>query len=96
MGSRNNGKQKEITVIGPAIIDVLAGPAGPQMFAAGSMAAERMKLSFGGDALNEAVVLSRFGKRVELISKVGSDEAGAQVLHYMQENGVSAERVRAG
>lgn len=92
MQTRQRGK--DVTIIGPAIIDVLAAPVSPQVFQTGSQPVERMKLSFGGDALNEAVVLSRLGKSAELISKVGQDEAGARVLAYLEENGLTAEKVK--
>ena len=55
--------KKDITIIGNAVVDVLAGPVTPEAFESGSQAVKETKLSFGGDALNEAVILSRFGKR---------------------------------
>lgn len=91
---RETSVKKEITVIGPAIIDVLAGPADENVFQTGSQAMNMTKLSFGGDALNESVVLSRMGKQVELISKVGNDEAGARVLDYIKANGLAADSIR--
>ena len=84
---------KKITVIGAGIIDVLAGPVGPEVFQEGSQTMEGVNLSFGGDALNEAVVLSRLGGQVELISTLGKDEAGKRVLDYLKEAGVSTEKV---
>ncbi len=44
-------------------------------FLTGSLPMEAMRLSFGGDALNEAAALARMGAHVELISKAGLDEA---------------------
>lgn len=85
---------KAVTVIGAAIIDVLAGPVNEQVFCTGSQPMETTKLSFGGDALNEAVVLARLGVPVELISKVGQDEAGKQVLTYLEVNGVEARNIK--
>ncbi len=83
----------DITVIGAAIIDILASPVNEDVFSAGSIPMENIKMSFGGDALNEAVILSGFGKKVRLISKVGDDEAGKRVLGFLQEKGVSADSV---
>lgn len=89
----------DITVIGAAIVDVLAAPFRADGFYAPSGACidsqsmEQIILSFGGDALNEAVALSRLGKQVELVSTLGQDEAGTQVLHYLQENGVDTSRI---
>ena len=78
--------EKKITVIGAAILDVLAGPVNEQIFQNGSQPMETTRLSFGGDALNEAVALSRLGKKVQLISKVGKDEAGDRVIDYVKAN----------
>jgi sugar/nucleoside kinase (ribokinase family) len=89
----HNNTNKDITVIGAAIIDVLAGPVTPELFRTGSQPVKETKLSFGGDALNEAVVLSRFGLNVELVSKVGQDAAGKRVLDYMVEAGLSGDSI---
>lgn len=83
----------DITVIGAAIIDILTGPVNAQVFESGSKAMDVTKLSFGGDALNEAVALSRLGKKVQLISKVGNDEAGASVLDYIRKNGIATDSI---
>lgn len=93
-GGRKEITQKDITVIGAAIIDVLAGPVSEAVFQTGSQAMDRTVLSFGGDALNEAVVLSRLGKKVELVTKVGDDEAGIRVQGYMRDNGLDLGSVR--
>lgn len=85
--------QKDITIIGAAIIDILAGPVSEKVFKAGSMAMQETHMSFGGDALNESVALSRMGKQVELISKVGNDEAGRRVLDYIKENNICTDKI---
>ena len=85
--------KKDITVIGAAIIDVLAEPVSEAVFRTGSQPMDMTALSFGGDALNEAVVLSRLGKRVELVTKVGDDEAGKRVQGYMKDNGMALSSV---
>lgn len=88
-----NQRKKDITIIGAAIIDVLAGPVTPDVFRTGSQPVKTMRLSFGGDALNEAAILAKFGKNVELVSKVGLDDAGEQVLDYMERLGLSTDSV---
>lgn len=84
----------DITVIGAAIIDILASPVNEDVFSKGSIPMENIKMSFGGDALNEAVILSGFGKKVQLISKVGDDEAGKRVLGMLQEKGISTDSIQ--
>lgn len=85
--------KKDITVIGNAIVDVLAKSVNAKVFETGSQPVENIKLSFGGDALNEAVVLTRLGKKVDLISKVGRDEAGSRVLSFLEDAGISVDKI---
>lgn len=84
---------KNITVIGNAIIDVLAKPVNAKVFETGSLPVDKIKLTFGGDALNEAIVLTRLGRNVDLISKVGDDEAGSRVLSFLKDTGISVDKI---
>ena len=89
---------KQISIIGAGVIDVLAGAVGDKIFNVDSQDMDYVKISFGGDALNEAVVLSRLGKKVQWISNVGDDDAGRRILNYAAENGVdiSGVAIQAG
>lgn len=80
-----------ITIIGAAILDVLAAPVDTNAIRSGSLPMKNINLSFGGDALNEAVVLSQLGADVELISKVGNDEAGKRILDFLKEKKVATK-----
>ena len=62
----------DVTVIGPSVIDILAAPFDPEALARGKRDVDQIRMSFGGDALNEAVVLTRLGKKVQLLSKIGA------------------------
>ena len=85
--------KKDITIIGNSVIDVLAKPINAKVFETGSQPVEQIKLAFGGDALNEAVVLTRLGKKVDLLSKVGKDEAGSRVLSFLKDSGISVDKI---
>lgn len=85
---------KEITIIGAGVIDILVGAVDKKIFTSSSSPMNFIKMSFGGDALNEAIVLSRLGKNVQWISKVGDDDAGKRILNYATENGLSVEGVK--
>ncbi len=87
-------RKKDVTVIGAAIVDILARPVTPDVFLTGSQPVKEVRLSCGGDALNEAVVLARFGKQVELVTKVGNDDAGKQVLAFLSSAGVDTGCVK--
>ena len=84
----------DVTVIGPALIDVLAAPFSMEAMARDSRYLDQIRMSFGGDALNESSVLTRLGKKVQLISKVGADEAGRSVLDYLHKNGIDTDSVQ--
>ena len=85
--------KKDITIIGNAIIDVLVKSVDGRVFETGSLPVDQIKLAFGGDALNEAVVLTRLGKTVDLISKVGNDEAGSRVLSFLKDSGITINKI---
>ena len=89
---------KKISIIGAGVIDILVGAVDEKIFSRSSTPMDFIKMSFGGDALNEAVVLSRLGKNVQWISKVGDDDAGKRILNYATENGldISGVKVEAG
>ena len=78
----------QIVIIGAAILDVLVRPADADVFRTGSSPAEEILLSPGGDALNEAAVLSKLGKRVRLETIIGNDRAGRFVISYCEECGI--------
>ena len=85
---------KNISIIGAGVVDVLVGAVDEKIFARSSTPADFVKISFGGDALNEAIVLSRLGKKVQWISKVGDDDAGRRILNYATENGLDTSSVK--
>ncbi len=83
----------EVTVIGPAIVDVIAGPIGEDIFKKGSMPMDEVRMTYGGNAHNEAVVLSRLGVRTLLVSKVGDDEVGTKLIEHLKNEDVDTEAV---
>lgn len=83
----------DVTVIGPSVIDILAAPFDPDALGRGKRDVDQIRMSFGGDALNEAVVLSRLGKKVQLLSKIGADEAGRSIRKHLEKEKVSTEHV---
>ena len=84
---------KKVSVIGAAVVDIMAGGVDKELFNKGSVPSKRMEITCGGDALNEAVVLSNLGMDCELITLLGEDEAAETILKYLKENGVSVSKV---
>ena len=72
--------EKRTVIIGAAILDVLARPVDPSVFEIGSLPAETIALSTGGDAMNEACVLASLGGKTRLVSKLGKDPGAELIL----------------
>lgn len=78
----------QIIIIGAAIIDVLVRPVDAEVFQTGSYPAEDIRMSTGADALNEATVLARMGKKVRLETVIGDDGAGKYILRHCADTGI--------
>ena len=83
----------EVIVIGGGVVDVPLFPVGPAVFDAASTPLERIAMHAGGDAVNEAIILSRLGHRAALVSKVGRDVAGDFLIQTLNDAGVDTSRV---
>ncbi len=78
----------EIIIIGAAIIDILVRPASEEVFHTGTYGAEEIRMSTGADAMNEAMILARMGRRVQMETILGQDEAGRYLLERCREEGI--------
>ena len=85
---------KKVRIMGAAIVDVLVNPVDERVFAIGSCPADRIVMSYGGDALNEATVLRCLGGNVQLHTILGDDEAGRAVMRRMEQVGLDTEDTR--
>lgn len=79
---------KRVEIIGAAIVDVLVSPAEENVFQTGSYAAEKILMTHGGDALNEATVLQQLGVPVHLETVIGNDTAGETICRHMENAGL--------
>lgn len=84
----------EVIVIGAAIADVLLQPVDEGVFARGSTAVEGIRLSTGGDALNEATVLARLGHAPLLATVLGDDAVADLILAHCAREGVAVRAER--
>lgn len=81
------------TIIGPAIIDVMAGPIGDDLFKVGTMPMQDIHMTYGGNGYNEAADLAHLGVDVNLVGKLGNDEAGIKVLDQIKSLGINTEHI---
>ena len=78
----------EIVIIGAAIIDVLAYPVNVKVFETGSYSTEDIHMTTGADALNEATILAKKGRRVQLETVIGQDDAGKFIQAHCDDAGI--------
>ncbi len=83
----------EVVLIGAAILDALAPGADACVFETGSLPCPGLRLQTGGDAMNEAVVLSKLGRRARLVSRLGRDSAGDLILGVCKRHGIDTSFV---
>ena len=85
---------KRVSIFGAAIVDILVSDADARVFQTGSSPTDGIRMSYGGDALNEATVLHRLGVPVRLETVLGRDSAGEAVLRRMGALGLDTQGIR--
>jgi len=83
-------KQNEVLVIGAAISDLQLQPTPADVMDRGLTFLEEFALSIGGDAINEAAIITNLGHQVTLLSMVGKDAPGEFVLDYCRTHGIDS------
>lgn len=81
-----NPSQQSVLVMGAAGLDIVGRPS--QMPEFGASVPAEVRPSFGGVARNIAENLARLGQPVSLITVVGKDTFGSQLLEYTARAGV--------
>lgn len=87
-------KTFDILCVGIIVADQLVKPVDRGIFDVDATRVDEIKVMPGGDAMNEAIILSRLGRRVGLVGKVGEDQFGKMVLREAEENGVDVSNVK--
>lgn len=83
-----------VICIGAAIVDILLQPVGKHIFEAVSYPIDRIAMTIGGDAINEATIISRLGHRVLLMSRIGKDTVGNFILEACEKDNIDASGLR--
>lgn len=84
----------DIVIIGAAITDLLLRPVDKTVFDVDSYPVDGMTMTIGGDAANEATIITRLGHNVCLAGCVGDDAQGKYILEYFQKNHVDTSQVK--
>ena len=78
----------KINVIGASCIDLLVSYVDKDKFFSGTYKVDNIKPSYGGDALNQSVVLSKLNNDVKLITIVGDDTYGKDIISYLDNRNI--------
>lgn len=87
-------KDYDILCIGLVNVNLLAKPVDKSVFDVDVTLLDGIDVLPGGDALNEAVVLSRLGNRVGLVGKVGRDDFADTILNSLKKEGVDTKNIK--
>jgi sugar/nucleoside kinase (ribokinase family) len=82
------GRNLDIICLGAALVDIPLQPVSKNIFDCESYPLEQISMTIGGDAINEATIISRLGKKVGLISLIGKDAVGNYILEHCKNNSI--------
>lgn len=87
-------KKLDAICIGAAVVDIPLQPVSRDMFEIESLPLQQICMTIGGDAINEATIVSRLGHKVGLMSMVGKDAVGNFILEHCEKNGIDYSGIR--
>ena len=84
------GDRFDVLCVGLAVGNIIVRPV-PKVFDSGdTVQVESIEINMGGDAFNQACVLSALGHKTSLVSKVGNDSVKDLLLERMERKGIDA------
>lgn len=89
-----NKKPLDVICVGAAIVDIPLQPVSKDIFETESYPLEQISMTIGGDAINEATIISRLGHKTALMSRLGNDAVGRFILEACEKNGIDAQSIR--
>ena len=81
----------DVVCAGLSVINFLVHPVDENIFLRDVTLVSPITLLQGGDAANQAIVLSRLGNKVALCSRRGNDEFGSLMLNLLAKHGIDIE-----
>lgn len=80
----------DVICVGAAIIDIPLQPVSKNIFDIESYPIDKIAITTGGDAINEAIIISRLGYKAALMSRIGNDTMGEYIVKQCKLNNVDA------
>jgi sugar/nucleoside kinase (ribokinase family) len=66
-------KALDVICVGAALVDIPLQPVNKNIFDSESYPLNKIAMTIGGDAINEATIISRLGYKVALMSLIGNE-----------------------
>jgi len=83
----------DVICIGAAIVDIPLHHVSKNIFDSESYPLEKICMTIGGDAINEATIISRLGYKVALMSRIGKDIVGDYIIKFCEQNNIDYSSV---
>lgn len=90
----NVDREYDVICVGAAIVDIPLQPVSRTIFDTASYPIDRIAMTIGGDAINEATIISRLGNKTALMSKIGDDIAGNFILNSCEKNNIDISNLK--
>lgn len=87
-------RKLDVICLGAAIVDIPLQPVSRDIFDVESYPVDRIAMTVGGDAMNEATIISRLGHKTGIISCVGDDAAGNFILGSCAKDHIDYEGIK--
>lgn len=86
-------KNLDVICIGAAIVDIPLRPVSKNIFDIESYPLDRISMTIGGDAINEATIISRLGHKAALMSRIGKDAVGNFILEACEKDNIDIKSI---
>ena len=87
-------KKYDILCIGLIVANLPVRPVNPDVFDKDVNLVDAITMLPGGDAMNEAIVMSKLGNKVGLVGKIGKDEFGNMLIKHAKNSKVNVKNIK--
>ena len=82
-------KKYDVTVVGLQVVDLIVSKVNSDILLRDLTTVESVRMMLGGDALNQAIVLSQIGGRTGIMGVVGNDSLGDMIVSGLERQGIN-------
>lgn len=87
-------KKLDVICLGAVVVDIPLRPVSRDIFDIESYPVDRIAMTVGGDAMNEATIISRLGFKTGIIACLGDDAAGQFILQCCRKDNIDIEGIK--